>query len=226
MFESDGRYVSADEESRRPRRVNYINQVNAANLFAKRLVDGILARAPSPPVIILQGDEGPYPAGTGSDDRYNWRTATPQDVRETSGILNAYYLPAGRRSALYASISPVDSFRVVFNAYFGTQLEMLPDQVCGHESETHPYTFFDPTDAVNRASVCRRFRPRTALPPPHHDGPCRDPDRVRTSRDFLDRPTSRRASFLDDPGDQPGKGTCQAGVRLRWRRRPRRYVTC
>jgi hypothetical protein len=147
VFDADRTYVSADEESRRSRDRNYTNQVQAANAFARDLIDGILARAAAPPVIILQGDEGPYPAGT-TGDRYNWRTATSRVLQEKSGILNAYYLPGLDAAALYPSVSPVNSFRIVFNAYFGTRLELLPDRVVGHESDYRPYSFFDLTEVV------------------------------------------------------------------------------
>jgi hypothetical protein len=41
-------------------------------------------------------------------------------------VLNAYYMP-GYTGQLYPSISPVNSFRIVFNAYFGTDLPLLKD---------------------------------------------------------------------------------------------------
>ena len=49
-------------------------------------------------------------------------------LRKRSGILNAYYLPGGNVRSLSPNISPVNSFRLVFNSYFGTDLEMLPDR--------------------------------------------------------------------------------------------------
>jgi hypothetical protein len=145
VFDSDGSYVSDVEENRRTRSGNYVNQVLAANAMAVRLIDAVLRRAPSPPVIILQGDEGPYPAGTEEDLNYNWQGANTAQLREKSGILNAYYLPHGGAAALYPTISPVNSFRVVANTYFGTGLPMLPDRVFGHESEYRPYALLDVT---------------------------------------------------------------------------------
>ncbi|HLO30299.1 MAG TPA: hypothetical protein VK249_14240, partial [Anaerolineales bacterium] len=72
----------------------------------------LIEKSPSPPVIILQGDEGPY---------------SPHNFIQQLKILNAYYLPKGSE-ALYPSISPVNSFRVVFNAYFGAGLPLLEDK--------------------------------------------------------------------------------------------------
>jgi hypothetical protein len=64
-----------------------------------------------PPVIIIQGDHGPWMQ---PDNKRFW-------------ILNAYYLP-GHNSELYPTISPVNSFRIVLNDYLGTGYEMLADQ--------------------------------------------------------------------------------------------------
>jgi hypothetical protein len=40
--------------------------------------------------------------------------------------LNAYYLP-GYKNKLYPSISPVNTFRLIFDSYFGGKYDMLPD---------------------------------------------------------------------------------------------------
>ena len=48
-------------------------------------------------------------------------------------ILNAYYLPPIKNTAgkgnqqLYSIITPVNTFRVIFNEYFGGRFERLPD---------------------------------------------------------------------------------------------------
>lgn len=70
----------------------------------------LIAQSAIPPVIILQGDHGPFYA----------------DITERKKILNAYYLP-DHSDQLYAGISPVNTFRVVFNALFGTTYPLLED---------------------------------------------------------------------------------------------------
>ena len=42
-------------------------------------------------------------------------------------ILNAYYLPADGEQLLYESISPVNTFRFVFNQYFDAGFPLLDD---------------------------------------------------------------------------------------------------
>ena len=80
------------------------------------VVDEILTRSPSEPIIIVQGDHGPY-------------GFTPDLRRAKFPILNAYHLPGkqGKR-VLYPRITPVNSFRLVLDHYFRAGLERLPDE--------------------------------------------------------------------------------------------------
>ena len=161
VFGPDGRYVTRDEESRRSRQENYANQVRAANGMIRRLVERILAASPEPPVIILQGDEGPYPPGTDAAG-YEWRQASRATLDEKTGILNAYYLPGMDARALYPHITPVNTFRLVFNTYLGTAMPLLPDRVYRHASDDRPYAFDDITDVLRPAPP--RAAVRTTLP--------------------------------------------------------------
>lgn len=62
-------------------------------------------------------------------------------------ILNAYYFPRRKYDALHDGISPVNSFRVVFNTFFAAKLELLPDRSF-FSTWDQPYHFVDVTDAV------------------------------------------------------------------------------
>jgi len=97
----------------------YADQVLFAETRLLEVVKNILARSEKPPIIIIQGDHS-YPNGI-------------KRVR----IFNAYYLPDGGNKNLYETITPVNTFRVVFNTYFGGQYELLPDKSWyGHVEET------------------------------------------------------------------------------------------
>lgn len=94
----------------------YIGQVQFINQEILKVVDALIANSEVPPVIIIQGDHGPLPD-------------LAQDYPDRIPILNAYYLPGVQASeVLYPSISPVNSFRVVLNAYFGQDLHLLEDR--------------------------------------------------------------------------------------------------
>jgi hypothetical protein len=42
-------------------------------------------------------------------------------------ILNAYYLPDVGSDSIYLTLTPVNTFRLILNQYFGGNLELLPD---------------------------------------------------------------------------------------------------
>ena len=174
VFDADGSYVSFDMESRRSTRDNYRNQVLFANQMIVHFVRTILSRSSSPPVILLQGDEGPYPKAGGRPDKqdeFRWRDLNPSQLRERSAILNAYHLPGSGAAALYPSISPVNSFRVIFNTYFDTKLPLLRDRIYRHDSENRPYSYADVTDTVFEAerNVDQRSQPMASQVTPRDE---------------------------------------------------------
>src|SRR5690606_20516760 len=105
------------------------------------------SRSEKPPVIIIQGDHGP-------GGRLKWKSPGDSCYAERTSILNAYYLPDGADALLFPNITPVNSFRVVLNAYFGADLEMLP----GKSYFTSPLpggAFIDITNQRDSLENCR-----------------------------------------------------------------------
>jgi len=80
----------------------------------EEMVQAILDSSPTPPVIILQADHG-----SGEVPGMEQRTA----------ILNAILVKEECQDSLYPSMTPVNSFRAIFNCYFDAGLPMLPDNV-------------------------------------------------------------------------------------------------
>jgi hypothetical protein len=62
-------------------------------------------------------------------------------------IFNAYYFPDTDYELLSSQITPVNTFRIVFNRYFGADLELLPNRVY-FSSTIRPYDFFDATEML------------------------------------------------------------------------------
>ncbi|HEX5942743.1 MAG TPA: sulfatase-like hydrolase/transferase, partial [Anaerolineales bacterium] len=91
-------------------RAGYVNQITFISDQIARVVKGILENSTVPPIIIIQGDHGP----------------SHFDNVTRMGILNAYYFPDAL-PGLYARITPVNSFRLLFNTYFGEDLNLLED---------------------------------------------------------------------------------------------------
>jgi hypothetical protein len=100
----------------------YVDQLICVNKMVEALADEILASSEVPPIIVLQADHG------------------PSDLRERMRIFNAYYLPEDGRSYLYPSITPVNTFRLIFDFYFGTDLGLLEDKSY-FSNYSHPYQF-------------------------------------------------------------------------------------
>jgi hypothetical protein len=122
----------------------YGEQVEYINARILEAIDAILENSKTPPIIIIQGDHGP-----GSLLRRD--SIEVSCLWERSSILNAYYFPDGIIDQLYPSITPVNTFRVIFNTYFGTNYPLLPDSVY-FSPQTFPYNF---TEITNRADdIC------------------------------------------------------------------------
>lgn len=141
LFDEDGSPAGGGRGSWREKDM-YIAQLKFVNKKTLQMVDEILKNSERPPVIVLQADHGPMPVG----DPEGIADPTAEEARLRSGILNAIYLPGGEE-ALYASISPVNNFRVVLNRLFGTGFQVLADRVYA-SSYAKPYDFRDVTDLV------------------------------------------------------------------------------
>ncbi len=96
---------------------HYLAQLEYTNKLLIQTVNHILSNYPdgNRPIIIIQGDHG-----------YRYLTRIKDRV-EGQTILNAYYFPDHNYQLLYPRITPVNSFRVVFNHFFNAHLKLLPD---------------------------------------------------------------------------------------------------
>ena len=111
-------YIAA--HSRQEYLVGYRAQIQYVNRLVLDTVSTILKDSKNPPIIILQGDHGP---GAYLD----WESQENTKLDERFGILSAYYFPNQAYGRLYPSISPVNSFRVIFDDYFGEDYDLLSD---------------------------------------------------------------------------------------------------
>jgi hypothetical protein len=118
-------------------RNGYIEQLQFVNQAILATIDGILANSEAPPVIIIQGDHGPATL----TDVVSFKRSC---LYERFSILNAYYLPGIDKSSIPMDISPVNSFRFIFNSYFKSDLELLPNKQYISTS-TDFYKFMDVT---------------------------------------------------------------------------------
>jgi hypothetical protein len=136
---ADGNYyLKLKSHSRKSYIGGYRSQIQYINTLVLETVDAILATSETPPIIIIQGDHGP-------GSRLHFGSLDKTLPAERFGILNAYYFPDQNYTSLYPSISPVNSFRVVLDQFFGGDYELLPDH---HYYSTwgYPFDFVEITD--------------------------------------------------------------------------------
>jgi len=149
VFQHDGSFLSPKKGVNMSPEERYVEQIRYANKTLMETVRYILNNSTRPPVIIIQSDEGPWPAAyLDSEETYDWRTAPEEDVDRKMGILNAMYFPDGRYDGLTESVTPVNTFRLIFDRYFGTELGLLPDRSYLMSDRNHPYALFEVTNQL------------------------------------------------------------------------------
>ncbi len=160
VFDRNGRAIDQQPLGVPPKARAYLQQLQYTNSRIKQIVTKLLGvPAADRPVIVLQADEGPYPS-FGYDAPNPWWKATDEKLRTKFRILMATYMP-GVEAGTYPTMSPVNVFRVVFNAYFGTKLRLLPDESYVPTDKRSPYVWTRVTDRLDDSA---RIRP-TAYPP-------------------------------------------------------------
>jgi len=109
VFTPDGAFRYPEDPSRN----GYRDNVEFIDKSILPSIQQILAESEKPPVIILMGDHGP-PANLGSPT-----------LRMHN--LDAYFVNSETKSKLYNSITPVNSFRIISDEYFGSDYPLLED---------------------------------------------------------------------------------------------------
>jgi hypothetical protein len=121
---ADGSYSPTSD------RMGYLHQVQYLNQRMIRVVKEILSSSNTMPIIIIQGDHG-------------W------DTHNRMKILNAYYLPEGGSAELYPTITPVNTFRLIFDHYFGGNYGLVSDTSHFSEEKTVYQFTTEPQTCVN-----------------------------------------------------------------------------
>jgi hypothetical protein len=114
----------------------YAAQIAYLNSRLKGIVESLIEKSDPDPIIIIQSDHG-------ATVDYE---ALDIDKSNRLGILNAYYFPQNSSggnpaSQLYSTISPVNTFRTIFDQYFYSDYGLLEDiSIVGRQS---PLTILD-----------------------------------------------------------------------------------
>jgi hypothetical protein len=156
-------YGFDDDDQDLPRTLKYTNQLQFDNWLIQDMVKKLQGSGDKPPVIVFQADEGPYPPdflahSTAEQDPYKWEKASTDTLKEKFGILSAYYLPDVADDKKAALNSSVNTFRFIFNNYFGASLPYLPDCSFAFDGDK-PFQYLDLTARLHEASPdCAKYK--------------------------------------------------------------------
>lgn len=110
VFNQDGSFRFAPDLT--DEKTLYTDTLVYLNRRVLELVDALIQKSSTPPIIILQADHGTHLVPEGADKHK---------------ILSAYYLPGELSIQPYATITPVNNFRLILHNYFDPAVNLLPD---------------------------------------------------------------------------------------------------
>ena len=102
------------------------------------MIDKILTESDIPPVIIILSDHGTML-------NHDPDNVTDEYIKERMSAVQFIYLPGEGKDLLYDGITPVNTLRVVFNAYLGENFEYLEDRSY-FSTDDAPYKWLDVTE--------------------------------------------------------------------------------
>jgi hypothetical protein len=116
FFNENGKIQEDDSAYDDFSKSRYLGQLKYVNKLIETTINTLIHNnSERLPVIIIQGDHG-------------WRfLAGPNQFKESITIFNAYFFPDNDYRNIFPSISPVNTFRVIFNKYMGYKLPLLKD---------------------------------------------------------------------------------------------------
>jgi len=121
VFGPDGEYVAPANWFNYEDKQFYLGQYIFISAEIEKVVDVLLKESEVPPIIILQSDHG---TRTRTNDP---KADYPVGDNDWQKILNAMYLSDMDYDTVSDNISPVNTFRLIFNHYFGADYPLLED---------------------------------------------------------------------------------------------------
>lgn len=147
IFEKDGSLIDSDKtfgffdaDSFQGSREDYVNGYSKQVTYILNRIEEIatkITETDPTAIIIIQGDHGP-----GSE--LIWESLERSNMKERAAAFIALRVSPELQEQISVSITPVNSFRLIFNHYFGTTFERLPDKTYFSKWKS-PYDFVDVT---------------------------------------------------------------------------------
>jgi hypothetical protein len=113
----------------------YANQVTYLNTRLQEIVTTILDSSSVSPVIFIAGDHG-------------WADRNPEDKLSN---FTAIHLPSGGNARLYPTLTPVNTFRIILDEFFGGDYPLLED-VSYYSTEGAIFDFTEVPNSYNSQS--------------------------------------------------------------------------
>jgi hypothetical protein len=123
VFDRNGMPVDKSNAFNWMNKKYYLDQYVFTSKKVSEGIDDILKYSDRPPIIILQSDHGVRITQMGQTTEQN----LDMPVDDMFRILNAYYFPNNNKQYLYDSITPVNTFRFVFNHTFHDNFTLLEE---------------------------------------------------------------------------------------------------
>jgi len=125
-FESFFQNIYKSDDARKKDFIKlYSEQLLFIDKATKKTLVELKEKIKRPSIIIVQSDHGVVESYVLKTSNLN----APEYLYRRFAILNAYYFYDGNYRNLYESISPVNSFRLIFNQYLAQELPLLEDRM-------------------------------------------------------------------------------------------------
>jgi len=132
IFDSNGgiptEHIHTETKDLKKRQGAYIAQLEFINKKTSEVIEKLLSESENKPIIIVLSDHGTRQVDEG--------IPVYEKAVIKWGNFMAYYLPYDVDTSLYTTISPVNTFRLIFNSYFNGTYPILEDKVIregGHQ---------------------------------------------------------------------------------------------
>jgi hypothetical protein len=112
------------------------------------VVDAILKKSKTPPIIIIQADHG-------SALFTDFSSAENTCIKERFSPFAAYYLPGMDQKVIPSNITSVNIFRIIFNQYFQADLPLLENRQYYYKGKVYIYRLVDVTSRVEDECTIR-----------------------------------------------------------------------
>jgi hypothetical protein len=127
----------------------YVEYLKYFNRSILEVIDRQLARRKASGrelLFVIQADEGPFPkAMREAYLEYDLTALSGPEINMKTGIINALRFPEGSGAKFSAPVTPVNNWRIIFNALTDAKLPMLPDAVYIYPTENKLFRYCDVT---------------------------------------------------------------------------------